>query len=209
MLRDIPRTESVTGVSAHYMLHLYLGGPTAWRGRAKTLTEEQQQGLRPVAESAGKPLADSDRDLLAALQRDGRASQAELAAATGWSAATVARRLADLRSSGAIFFDVEADDQLFGVTTQALLWMAVAPAHLEHVATTLAQHDELAFVAATTGTTNLVAQALCPDPAGLHHYLTHRLGALEAIRTLETAPVLKAIKAAGPLSPARQSSFVR
>ena len=77
--------------------------------------------------------------------------------------------------------------------------MSVSPAHLEHVATTLAGHDELAFVAATTGPTNLVAQALCRDPADLHHYLARRLGSLDAIHTLETSPVLQNLKAASPI----------
>lgn len=76
--------------------------------------------------------------------------------------------------------------------------MGVRPAQLDAVATTLAQHEELAVVAATTGTTNLVAHALCADPAHLHHYLTHRLGALDAIHTLETTPVLHTLKAVGP-----------
>ncbi|KIZ18419.1 Lrp/AsnC family transcriptional regulator [Streptomyces natalensis] len=217
VLHDIPRTSGITAVSSHYLLHTYLGGPTAWRGRADALTPRQQQQLRPsdgpdtAAHAPATPLpaaplptarqrlADTDHGLLRALERDGRAGQTELAAATGWSPATVARRLAELRAVGALFFDVEIDDAAFGATTQAMLWMAVPPAHLDHVATTLAGHDELAFVAATTGPTNLVAQALCPDPAALHRYLTHRLGALDAIRALETSPVLRTVKAAGPV----------
>ncbi|MFF4695645.1 Lrp/AsnC family transcriptional regulator [Streptomyces chattanoogensis] len=217
VLHDIPRTAGITAVSSHYLLHTYLGGPTAWRGRANALTSRQQDQLRPPGgsdgsdgsrapsagrtPSPGKDLAPTDRDLLRVLAQDGRAGQAELAAATGWSPATVARRLADLQASGALFFDVEVDDTLFGATTQALLWMAVPPAHLDHVATALARHDELAFVSATTGPTNLVAQALCPGPAALHHYLTRRLGTLDAIRALETSPVLRTVKAAGPLTP--------
>ncbi|WP_460352029.1 Lrp/AsnC family transcriptional regulator [Actinoallomurus acanthiterrae] len=148
------------------------------------------------------PPARADQELLAALRQDGRASYADLAAATGWSQATVARHIADLRARGTVFFDVEVDPAVLGATTQALLWMAVAPAHLDHVATTLAGHHELAVVAATTGPTNLLAQALCSDPADLHHYLTRRLGALAGIHTLETAPILHTVKAAGTLSPA-------
>jgi DNA-binding Lrp family transcriptional regulator len=106
----------------------------------------------------------------------------KLATATGLSPATAARRLADLHGRGAIFFDIEIKAARYGVTTQAFLWMAVAPAELDQVATTLATHDELAVVAATTGPTNLIAHALCPDPAALHRYLTHRLGALPADR---------------------------
>ncbi|MCQ4046160.1 Lrp/AsnC family transcriptional regulator [Streptantibioticus rubrisoli] len=202
LLGDIPRTAGITAVSAHYVLHTYLGGPTAWRGHLGALDDRQQRQLRSTPHPLtrqGRPLTESDGPLLAALHRDGRASHAELAAATGWSPATVARRLTDLQASGAIFFDVEFNDTLLGASTQALLWMSVTPAHLDHVATTLSQHPELAYVAATTGPTNLLAHALCPTPAALHDYLIHRLGTLEAIHTLETAPVLRTVKAAGPL----------
>jgi DNA-binding Lrp family transcriptional regulator len=196
LLRDIPRSASITAVSAHQLLHRYFGGPTAWLGRAQALDASQVAALTPAISGDGKPLTGDDAALLAALQRDGRASLAELATATGWSAATVARRLADLQAGGTVFFDLEVDTGSLGATTHALLWMSVAPAHLDEVGQELATHPELALVAATTGPANLVAHALCPDAAALHRYLTQRLGALDAVRTLETAPVLRTIKAA-------------
>ncbi|WP_433519865.1 Lrp/AsnC family transcriptional regulator [Nonomuraea sp. CA-143628] len=259
LLHDIPRRAGITAVSAHCLLHTYLGGPTGWRGRLEALTEQQQQRLAqardtdsparrpslthqsahlppsthqsarqssptdrstgrlagqppdlPVDQLTGRladqaagrpPLARVDHDLIDALRHDGRATYADLAAATGLSQATVARRLAELRANGAIFFDVELAPAALGATTQALLWMSVQPGHLDRVATTLAGHRELALVAATTGRTNLLANALCRSPADLHDYLTHRLGGLDAIHTLETAPVLHTVKAAGPLVP--------
>ncbi|WP_378625907.1 Lrp/AsnC family transcriptional regulator [Nonomuraea guangzhouensis] len=251
LLHDIPRRASITAVSAHCLLHTYLGGPTAWRGHLEALTDEQQQQLEPpratdppasrppasappasrshAADTPASrspatdeptsrppttdtsaprpPLTRADHDLIDALRRDGRATHADLAAATGVSQATVARRLADLRANGALFFDVEVAPVLLGATTQALLWMTVQPGHLDRVATTLAGHRELALVAATTGRTNLLANALCRSPADLHDYLTHRLGGLDAIHALETAPVLHTVKAAGPLTPA--TSFTR
>ncbi|MEV5709198.1 Lrp/AsnC family transcriptional regulator [Actinoallomurus sp. NPDC052274] len=206
LLRDIPRRAGITAVSAHCLLHSYLGGPTAWRGTTQALSDRQQALLRPAhapaAPDGNRSWAPADHALLDALRRDGRASYGDLATATGWSQATVARRLTDLRSRGVLFFDVEIDPVLLGATTQALLWMAVAPARLDHVATTLAGHRELAVVAATTGPTNLLAQALCADPAELHHYLTRRLGALDGIHTIETAPILHTLKAAGSLDSA-------
>ncbi|MES5818493.1 Lrp/AsnC family transcriptional regulator [Streptomyces sp. RG80] len=205
LLHDIPRTHHITAVSAHCVLHTYLGGPTNWRRSADTLDEDQQRMLREYAAvdisyvPVPRPLGDSDAGLLGALQKDGRATHAELAKATGRSPVTVARRLADLRAGGALFLDVEVDAGQFGVNTKALLWLSVSPAHLDAVATALAGHDELAYVAATTGPTNLVAQALCRDPADLHRYLTRRLGALPAIQTLESSPVLQNLKAASPV----------
>jgi DNA-binding Lrp family transcriptional regulator len=204
LLRDVPRTSGVTAVSAHYLLHLYLGGPTAWRGRADALTEDQQRALRPAPAGprTGRPVAldDTDHRLLAALQRDARTSYTELAAATGWSASTVTRRVEELRAHGVLFFDLEIDDALLGITTSALLWMSVMPAHLDEVATELAGHPELAVVAATTGPANLLANVLSPDPAALHHYLTTRLP-MTAITRIETAPVLRTLKAVAPLPP--------
>ncbi|WP_330277042.1 AsnC family transcriptional regulator [Lentzea sp. NBC_00516] len=203
LLHDTPRTTSITAVSAHYILHTYLGGPTAWSGHTTALSEDQQRLLRPPAVAGGsdQPLMAEDASLLAALGRDGRTSHADLATVTKRSPSTVARRLADLQASGAVFFDVEIDPACLGARAEALLWMSVMPARLDEVAGTLARHAELAFVAATTGRTNLVALALCPTPAALHDYLIHRLGTLVAINGMETAPVLRVIKSAGPLSP--------
>ena len=66
----------------------------------------------------------------------------------------------------------------------------------EQVATELASHEELAYVAATTGPTNLAAVALFPDLAQLHHYLTQRLGIIQAIGSIETSSVLEPSKLA-------------
>ncbi|MGW3207733.1 Lrp/AsnC family transcriptional regulator [Streptomyces sp. NPDC001135] len=200
LLHDVPRTGGITAVSAHCLLHTYLGGPANWRRSAQALDERQRAALeyRESAQGVRQPGPEDDA-LLAALERDGRAGQGELARVTGWSPATVARRLAELRAAGALFFDVEVDAGLFGVRTRALLWLSVRPADQEKVARALAGHDELAFVAATTGRTNLVAQALCRDPADLHRYLTGRLGALREIDALETSPVLRTLKAASPV----------
>ncbi|MGX1541443.1 Lrp/AsnC family transcriptional regulator [Streptomyces adustus] len=207
LLRDIPRTVGITSVSAHYLLHTYLGGPTAWQGRVNVLDEDQQARLRAERDTTGvsgraahpgeEPylLTDADRVLLGALREDARASYAQLAAVTGTTASTVARRLAELRARGALFFDVDVDPSLVGITVSALLWMQVAPAHLETVATALAGHEELALVAATTGPTNLVAHALCRDAEALHAYLTRRVTWKEVAR-MESAPVLRTYKRA-------------
>ncbi|MEJ3651584.1 Lrp/AsnC family transcriptional regulator [Actinomycetes bacterium KLBMP 9759] len=202
LLHDIPRTAGITAVSAHLMLHTYLGGPTSWRGRTNVLDARQRELLEPPARTFDGPRGPrgSDSALLAALLRDGRTSTADLALAAGWTPATVARRLLELEASGALFYDVDIDAAVLGATTMALLWMTVAPSRLDEVATELATHDELAVVAATTGPTNLLAQAICVDPAALHTYLTRRLGAVEAIRTVETAPVMRTLKTTSPAS---------
>ncbi|MDX3001991.1 AsnC family transcriptional regulator [Kribbella solani] len=202
LLHDIPRTAGITAVSAHYLLHLYVGGPTAWRGRVKSLTAAQQAALRTTAPDRGsaRELNAGDAKLLTVLGEDGRMTLADLSERTGWSAATVARRLEELQQSGALYYDVDVDPVVLGYTTSAMLWLSVQPAYLDAVGRALAEHDELPFVAATTGRTNLVAQALCDSPGALHSYLVDRVGAIEHIAAIETTPVLRTVKAAAPFS---------
>lgn len=203
LLNDLPRTTGITSVSAQYLLHMYVGGPTAWRGRAKSLTSAQEAAFitTPTDRGPVKPLGNGDAKLLTALGEDGRATHADLAVRTGWSTATVARRLDELQQTGAIYFDVDVDPTALGFTTSAMLWLSVPPAHLDAIGRALAEHDELGFVAATTGRTNLVTQALCASPDALHTYLTERIGAIEHITAIETVPVLRTVKAAAPFSP--------
>ncbi len=90
LLHDIPRTNAITAVSAHCVLHTYLGGSTNWRRSADALDDEQQRTLREqaAADTSYRPtprqLTDADGDFLIALQKDGRATHAELAQVTGW-----------------------------------------------------------------------------------------------------------------------------
>ncbi|MFI7222171.1 Lrp/AsnC family transcriptional regulator [Nonomuraea angiospora] len=79
--------------------------------------------------------------------------------------------------------------------------MTVRPSELLHVTRTLAGHPEISFASVTTGPTNLLATAICRDNADLYRYLTERVSALDAVQTLETAPVLRTVKRTGALPP--------
>jgi DNA-binding Lrp family transcriptional regulator len=92
---------------------------------------------------------------------------------------------------------VQTDARLFGYMCEAVLWLRVRPAELVAVAATLATHPEIAYAAATTGPTDLVAVAVCPDQDGLYDYLTTRLGALPGILGVDTALINRYVKRAG------------
>lgn len=204
LLGKLPHTPRVVAVTAHCLLRMYFGGATGWNGRADALTPRETRHLRPPAPS-GRPspgpvdLTAEDEPLLAELARDGRAGYRTLAAATGWSESTIHRRLEHLRHTGVLFFDVDIDPRLLGFTCEAMLWLAVPPARLAELGTTLAGHPEVAFAAATTGPTNLVASVGCHDVDALYDYIATRLGTLDAISHIETAPVIHSVKRAGAL----------
>ncbi|OMI38749.1 Lrp/AsnC family transcriptional regulator [Streptomyces sparsogenes] len=203
LLRKLPRTPRVVGVAAHCMLHEYFGGPEGLVSKSGMLTPRQIERLtHPVSpRPPGPPVAldEGDRRLLGVLARDGRAGLAELVAATGWSQSTVRRRLAELRSDGTLYFDVDYHPRLFGHGSTAVLWLSVPPAELAAAGEAVAAHPEVAFACATTGPHNLLAIVVCRDVRGLYDYLTTRVAALPGVRGMETSPTIRRIKGPGPL----------
>jgi DNA-binding Lrp family transcriptional regulator len=188
------------------VLHYFVGGPIGWRGVTAALTDQELARYGPAAPvdapDAGREqvcLDERDEIMLQELAKDGRIGYPELAAATGWSESTVKRRMEYLRRTGAIFFEVEVNTRLMGYQVEARLWMSVPPSQLAAVGNALAEHPEVAFAAAITGSTNLLASVICRDSAGLYDYLTTRLGALTAIQHVETAPIVRHVKRAGSL----------
>lgn len=206
-LRGLPGSRHVTGITAHSILHIFT--PVGYGGYTGALSAEQEATLRAAAETPpaepGTPPAmirPEDEPLLAALSRDGRAAVSELAAATHWHESTVRRRLAELQRAGVLYFDLNVDESVLGVSARVMMWLTVEPAHLDAAGRALATHAEIPFAAATTGPTNLVISAVFPDTTQLYSYLTTRLTGIPGLRSVETSPVIGTVKRAGDVEPA-------
>jgi DNA-binding Lrp family transcriptional regulator len=200
LLRKLPQTPRLVSVNAHCVIHHYVGGVVGPDRRDNALTAEQVAALspRPRSGSGGAArLTGADTPLTEALSRDARVSYADLAAATGWPESTVRRRVQDLLGSGALYTDVEIEAELYGYRAAVILWLSVAPSRVAAVGAALAEHEEVVFAAATTGPTNLQVTAVCPDMPAFYRYLTERLGALDGVERIESAPVLKHVKQLG------------
>ncbi|UQU67174.1 AsnC family transcriptional regulator [Couchioplanes caeruleus] len=201
LLHHLPRAANVLSVSAHQVLHRFVGrGEADWVAADGQLDLDQRRDLlsRPDGEPDGGDarLEAADRPLLIALAHDGRASYAALADATGWTQRKVALRLAALTASGALYFDLDAAVTLLGFRTMAHLWFTVAPADLAAVGAQLADHRRLAWAAAVTGPATIVANALCRDAAELYRYLTTEVAAIPQVRSCETVPIHDRVKQA-------------
>ncbi|MEY9871062.1 DNA-binding Lrp family transcriptional regulator [Streptacidiphilus sp. MAP12-33] len=212
LLQRLPRTPSVVGIAAHCVLHTFFGGEQSLALKSGALDPEQVAQVRALSavpgpgpgpghgpRAAGPVVLDEgDRRLLAVLALDGRAGFAELAAATGWSASTVRRRMEELQGVGALYYDLDFDWRLFGVHAMTQLWLDVAPAELAATGAALAEHPEIGYAAAVTGPSNLNAVVLSPDVPALYTYLTTRIAMLPAVRRVESSPVMWTVKGPGP-----------
>ncbi|MFH0520961.1 Lrp/AsnC family transcriptional regulator [Streptomyces sp. M41] len=199
LLQKLPRTPQVLSVSAHCMLRIFVGATSTWHA-----TRFRPEGAAPVAVDSGAPTAEplsldpTDRTLFTELARDGRASLPELAAAAGRSPSTIQRHLDRLRGEGALSFAVDFDPQLLGHHMTTRLWLNVTPAHLRIVGEALGTHPQIAFAAAVTGDSNLVASGIFRDPADLYDYIDQRISRLPGIQNIQTAPTLREVKRVAP-----------
>ncbi|MEU4995820.1 AsnC family transcriptional regulator [Streptomyces sp. NPDC021622] len=199
LLGKLPRTPHIVDIRAQQMLHRFFGGPNGWLIKHGPLTGEQAAALRPArpgTDPAEGPLRidPEDEPLVAALERDGRATYPELQQATGRSESAVKRRLAALLASGAIYIDIEYDSALVGFHVGSMLWITAAPWALDTVGKTLATHAEIAHASAVAGASNIMATAVARDIPSLYRYLSGRLGHLDGVQHVETAPFIRRVK---------------
>lgn len=199
LLEKLSRTPRINTVTAHCLLR-DVAGTMGWHARTSSLDQSEIDSIRSqVPEQADIPvqLSSTDWSLLRALTTDGRTSYPTLAKMTGWSQSTVRRRLPELRQRGVLYFDVDIAPLLLGYRCEALLWLTVAPAQLTPVTRALAQHQEVAYAAATTGSTNIAAFLVCRDHDSFYDYLATRIGALDGVLQVETSPITQQVKRAG------------
>ncbi|MFD7064209.1 Lrp/AsnC family transcriptional regulator [Streptomyces sp. NPDC059906] len=198
LLRKLPRTPHVLSVSAHCMMRIFVGTTSTWHA---TRFRPASPAVDSGAPATPLTLDATDRVLFAELARDGRATLPELAAAAGRSPSSVQRHLDRLRTEGALSFSVDFDPELLGYHMATQLWLDVAPAHLRTVGETLATHPAIAFAAAITGPSNLVASGVFRTPADLYDYIDRHIGPLPGIQSIETAPTLREVKRLAPALP--------
>lgn len=197
MLGKLPRTPSILEISALCLLHTFYGGPLGWFAKGEGLTPAEVEALTPPP---AEPFTEvitldaEDERLIDALGRDGRATYPELQQLTGLSESAAKRRLEQLRRIGALFMDVQFDADQLGYRAHAVLWLTVRPSALSAVGQALSEHSEVAFACATTGASNLFAAVLCRDTAHLYRYLSEKIGALDGVQHVETAPTLRRVK---------------
>lgn len=197
LLAMLPRSARITAVTAHSLLHMYVGGADALRF-LEVLPAERVEPLRPRVRGGRVELGELDAALFQALGADGRTPYADLAAATGWSESTVRRRMDQLREVGVLYYDIELDMAAFGFRSTTWLWMSVPLAQLSAVGEALAKLPEVAYAVATTGPANLAVCTICRDESEFYEFMTLKVGALPGVERVETSPVIRTVKQASP-----------
>jgi DNA-binding Lrp family transcriptional regulator len=206
LLGQLSVGRHVVGLEAYCFLHIFDAGASPPMGSSDLNRKEIDELSLPTrartpSERTTVAVQDSDWPLVQALAEDGRATYRQLSVRTHWHESTVRRRVEELICSGVLSFEVDLDSDAVGIRSRALLWISVLPARLAEVGHALAGYPEIPFVAATTGSTNLVAALICKDDRSLYEYITGEIAFLEGISHVETSPVMRAIKMHATMTP--------
>lgn len=146
-----------------------------------------------MAKNSGS-LADVDRRIVAALQRDGRLPWARVAAQTGVSESTAARRGTRLLNSGAVTIAAIPDPLRTGLGHPVLVALSTVPGQSDQLAWDLAARSDVRFVGILAGETDVLAEVVVPSVRDIAGVVFREIADHPAVRSTRTETVLHTVK---------------
>ena len=130
-------------------------------------------------------LDDTDRRLIDELQRDGRASYADLAEIVGLSPAATRMRVQRLLDAGVVEIVGVTDPMALGYPVMAALGVRV-DRNVREVADRIADIDGVIYVVFTSGSFDLLVEVLCEDSSRLLQVIDDEVRRIPDVRTVES-----------------------
>jgi Lrp/AsnC family transcriptional regulator, regulator for asnA, asnC and gidA len=131
-----------------------------------------------------------DRRLIGALKDDGRKSYAELSASIGVSEGTVRNRLARLVGSGAVRIVPVVEPEDLGYRLNVWFAIRCRPGTLREVARSLRTLHPVRYVAISSGTYDIVCEAVFLDEAEMLSFLDDDVSSIGGVASIESSTVL-------------------
>ena len=172
LFSDFPSLDGIASITFTTVLKFFRSGHD-WH--VDILSDEQVAMLSdlPQQEPDGSDaLSTQDEELIEFLLQDGRMPVSALARALGANVTTTRRRMESLSRRGLMHARTEVVPRLFGLGLEALVWIRVPLDRIESVGSALARAPEVKFVAATTGTSQLLVNILVHDESTFYQFLT-------------------------------------
>lgn len=142
-----------------------------------------------------EPLDELDRQIVAALSKDGRRPYRDIARELGVAEGTVRARAGRMQDEGLIRMTAVGSPLALGVNVVAVILMRVAPGRVSAAEEILAGYPHIRFVAAALGSADIVIQTLHPSVRDLHRFVTEELPrAIPGLNSTETFQLTKVLK---------------
>jgi len=135
-----------------------------------------------------------DRQIIVHLQRDGRLTNSEIGRRLGLAEGTIRRRIDRMLADGIVHIAAVANPFKIGLPIVVLIGIEVDPPRLEEAARRLVEMRQVRYVGYSTGTYDIIVEALFPSNQALLHFLTNELAKIRGIRKTETSLQLDVLK---------------
>jgi Lrp/AsnC family transcriptional regulator, regulator for asnA, asnC and gidA len=134
---------------------------------------------------------ETDREIVNLLMEDGRMNAAELARRLGEdiSERAIRYRIHRMLEEGVIQISAIANPRALGYLVVADVFIEVEPGHTTHVASLLAENENISYVACSIGERDISAQLVAHDNAEIYQIITDFIGCLAGVRKVTTSIV--------------------
>ena len=138
-------------------------------------------------------LDDIDKQIIEALQHDGRAPYTQLAVEVGLSEAAVRQRVRRLVDSGVTQIVAVTDPLMLGFRRMAMVGIRVE-GDLRKAADEIAAIREIDYVVIVAGSFDLMVEVVCEDDDHLLEILNNEIRTVPGVRSTETFTYLRLCK---------------
>jgi Lrp/AsnC family transcriptional regulator for asnA, asnC and gidA len=154
---------------------------------------ERPAPKKPSARSRPLPpgLDDTDGEILRILQRDGRASNTDIARQIGVTETTIRKRLGAMLEGNYVNIVAVPTPKLAGLTVSAILGVSVELQSISEVAQQLVALSEVRYCGISTGRYDIIVEAFFEDHEHVVSFITTVLGRMVGITDVETSLILK------------------
>ena len=139
-------------------------------------------------------LDETDRQIISALQQDGRATFAQIAQQLKVSPGMVRVRYNRLADLGVLHVVAITNPLRMGYQTMAMIGIKAQGEKLLEVANQIAALEEVIYLIVVSGAYDIIAEVVCRDHNHLLQFLTERLYKIEGVRSSESFMHLKIVK---------------
>ena len=144
---------------------------------------------------------DRDLEILAILQKDGRAPFTEIAKELGVAEGTIRNRVARMQEKQTLQIIGMVDPHQMGYDAPAIIGVSVQPPYLEDAAAAIAELPEVSYLIMVSGEFDLLVEVMCENRRCLATFLRETLQNIIGVRRLETYMILHTYKMAHGAQP--------
>jgi DNA-binding Lrp family transcriptional regulator len=192
LINEIQAIDGVESCQSDLILHTYKITQTWARG---LIPDDAVEAEPPPEPHVCDPshLDDTDREILALLHEDGRASFRSVADVLRVNESTVRRRFEAMRDRGCAWVLTLVAAPALGYESELILNISVTPSRLDAVAQELGGYVGVRYLAATLNC-SLVCEVIMPSTEDVYRFVTQGLGKIDGVLGWSASVELLTIK---------------